>query len=56
MSPGKNNTGNLLLIATAAAVTILVEPGPTELVTTKIFFLLFALGIVFSVQVFSVFF
>ena len=44
VSPGKNSIGSLLLIATAAAVIILVEPGPTELVATKICFLLFALA------------
>ena len=32
------------LIATAAAVIIFVEPGPTELVAIKICFLLFALA------------
>ena len=43
VSPGKNKIGNLLLIATAAAVTILVAPGPTDDVATKICCLLFAL-------------
>src|SRR6056300_790192 len=43
VSPGKNKIGILLLIATAAAVIKLVEPGPTDAVATKICFLLFAL-------------
>ena len=43
VSPGKNKIGSLLLMATAAAVIIFVEPGPTELVAIKICFLLFAL-------------
>ena len=31
-SPGRNNTGSRFTCATAAAVTMLVAPGPTELV------------------------
>ena len=44
VSPGNNKSGNLLLKATAAAVTIFVEPGPTEEVAIKICFLLIALA------------
>ena len=44
VSPGKNKIGNLLLIATAAAVTIFVAPGPTDAVAIKICCLLFALA------------
>ena len=43
VSPGKKSIGTRLLIATAAAVTIFVDPGPTDEVATKICFLLFAL-------------
>ena len=43
VSPGKKRIGNLLLIATAAAVIIFVDPGPTEDVATKICLRLFAL-------------
>ena len=50
LSPGNKSNGSLLLIATAAAVTILVEPGPTELVATKICFLLFALAYAMPVK------
>ena len=35
-SPGSNRTGNLLIVAPAAAVIILVAPGPIELVHTKV--------------------
>ena len=44
VSPGKNNIGSLLLIATPAAVTMFVAPGPTDDVATKICCLLFALA------------
>ena len=43
VSPGKNNIGIRLLIATAAAVIILVDPGPTDEVAIKICFLRLAL-------------
>ena len=43
VSPGKSNIGRRLLIATAAAVTIFVAPGPTDEVAIKICFLLIAL-------------
>ena len=50
VSPGKNKIGNLLLIATAAAVTRFVDPGPTELVATNIWFLLLALAYAIPVK------
>ena len=42
VSPGKKSIGSLLLIATAAAVIIFVEPGPTDEVAMKICLRLFA--------------
>src|SRR6056300_517065 len=50
VSPGKKSIGSLLLIATAAAVIIFVEPGPTEEVAIKICFLLFALAYAIPVK------
>src|SRR5687768_2565773 len=35
ISPGNNNTGSLLIVAVAAPVTILVAPGPIDVVQTN---------------------
>ena len=38
-SPGSNKTGNLLIVAPAAAVIMFVAPGPIELVHEQYFYL-----------------
>ena len=44
ISPGINKTGNRLIVAPAAAVIILVAPGPMEVVQIKVLNLFFILA------------
>ena len=36
MSPGRRRTGTRLIVAPAAAVTMLVAPGPTDVVQARV--------------------